>query len=105
MEQPLFFASGISSITEKRRLRRCRALPKKGSAGRQVLDAIVDAGPDGMTDDELVSELRMQINTVRSARLDLVDGMWIITANTSRPGHLGQQQLAFRATTKGMLES
>lgn len=79
---------------ERRReavVRRAAAVPRPGTAGRAVLDAVAAVARDpatvGLTDVQLQAVTGLNPNTVRPRRGELVTGGWLVDSGTTRPHH------------------
>ena len=87
---------------ETQRLAALRVMPHTGTARRRVLDAILVATRDGMTDEELQDVLAMNPSTQRPRRVELVEGGWIEDSGRRRPTRSGMDAVVWQATEKGL---
>jgi hypothetical protein len=59
--------------------------PKTGTQRMRVLDAIIKAGSNGMTDPELADQLGIGDNSERPRRKELLEQGWVIDSGLRRP--------------------
>ena len=90
------------AAAETQRLAALRVMPHTGTARRRVLDAILLATRDGMTDEEIQDMLAMNPSTQRPRRVELVEGGWIEDSGARRPTRSGMDAVVWRGTEKGV---
>lgn len=78
-----------------------RKLPRTGSRRRAVLRLIAKAGKRGITDEELGMQLVLSPADIGKARLELLEGNWIMDANTRRRTSFGDEAIVWRLTPDG----
>lgn len=69
--------------SESSRRAALRNYPRAGSQRERILLALLGRGVDGLTREELATDLRMPDNSVRPRVRELLDGEWITLAKTS----------------------
>jgi hypothetical protein len=85
---------GGSDAAQRRRevrLRRVQQVPKPGTGGRAILDAVAAVARDprtvGLTDWQLAEITGLAANTVRPRRGELVTGGWLLDSGHTREHH------------------
>ena len=68
----------------------------------QVLAAIVAAGVDGLTDDEIQQQLGLQGSSERPRRIELQQAEMITQSGEVRPTASGRKAVCWVATVKGI---
>lgn len=79
-----------------------RVKPKSGTQRWRVLRVVVDAGEEGVTDEEVQDRIGLPLNTVRPRRLELVEGGYVIDSGDTRPTAGGSQAIVWLATLDGI---
>jgi hypothetical protein len=87
---------------ETQRLAALRVMPHTGTARRKVLDAIMVASFQGMTDEEIQDVLHMNPSTQRPRRVELVEGGWVEDSGERRPTRSGMDAVVWRGTDKAL---
>lgn len=75
--------------------------PRTGTMRSTVLKAIIRAGVNGMTDDEIRAETGMRYGSLGPRRRELVEQGWIEDAKVTRPSESGAPQIVWRLTQRG----
>lgn len=79
-----------------------RALPGAGTQAGRVLRCIVDAGLQGVTDEQISDRLGMPLNTVRPRRLELIERELALDSGDTAPTASGAQATVWLATLAGV---
>ena len=72
--------------------------PSSGSFRRNVLNAIVQADPYGMTDEEIQDRLHMNPSTQRPRRVELVEQGWVEDSGRRRTTQSGRSAVVWVLT-------
>lgn len=75
--------------------------PHTGTLRRRVLHAIARAGVDGITDQELETELGLERPTPGNRRNELVRGGWVRDSGDRRPTRAGNPAVVWVLTLEG----
>lgn len=75
-----------------------KARPKTGTQRWRVLRVVVDAGEEGVTDEEIMARIGLPLNTVRPRRLELVEQSLVIDSGDTRPTAGGSPAIVWLAT-------
>lgn len=96
-----FSDPAVSGAPETQRQAAVLVYPETGSQRRRVLDAIVDAADDGMTDDELERGLGLRHQTASARRNELAADGWIEDSGRRRPTSSGRDAAVWILTEAG----
>lgn len=77
-------------------------LPGKGTDRARVLDALVVAGDEGLTDFELAARVRRQQTSAGKRRLELERQRLVVRTDETREAPSGAKATVFRVTTAGV---
>lgn len=80
-----------------------KAKPGSGTQRGRVLRCVVDAGEEGVTDDQVRDRLGLELNTVRPRRLELVEAGYVIDSGDTRMTSSGNPAVVWLATLDGAL--
>lgn len=78
--------------------------PRTGTARRRVLDAIAYARDFGRTDEELMRQLQMMLNTVRPRRNELLGAGWVADSGKRRRTATGSEAVVWVLTEQGLAQ-
>lgn len=78
-----------------------KAKPGSGTQRGRVLRCIVDAGAEGVTDDQVRDRLGLELNTIRPRRLELVEAGYVIDSGDTRMTPSGNPAVVWLATLDG----
>jgi len=80
-----------------------KVAPGSGTQRGRVLRCVVDAGAEGVTDDQVRDRLGMELNTVRPRRLELVEQGYVIDSGDTRMTSSGNPAVVWLATLDGAM--
>lgn len=78
-----------------------KKFPRTSSKRLVILRLIAKAGKHGITDGEMSMQLVLSPAEIAKARLELLEGNWIMDANTRRKTSFGDPAIVWRLTPEG----
>lgn len=81
-----------------------RNLPREGTQRWRVLLLLQAAHPDGLTDEEMQTQLGMNANTQRPRRVELVRDGWLEDSGYRRPTRGGDPAIVWRYVPDRIVE-